>query len=104
MADELRPEDADEVRVTLLLDNDEELECQPLTIFSVGEQDYIVLLPLDDRDDLEEDEVIIYRYSEDENGEGQLTNIEDDDEYEAVADKFDEILDEMLYDEIDDGD
>ena len=42
----------------------------------------------------------IYRYSEDENGQPNLENIEDDDEYEIVADAFDELLDEQEYDEL----
>ena len=41
-----------------------------------------------------------YRYSEDENGQPNLENIEDDDEYEIVADAFDELLDEQEYDEL----
>ena len=38
--------------------------------------------------------------SEDENGQPNLENIEDDDEYEIVADAFDELLDEQEYDEV----
>ena len=45
-------------------------------------------------------EVYLYRYSEDENGQPNLENIEDDDEYEIVADAFDELLDEQEYDEL----
>ena len=38
----------EEVTVTLTLDNDETLECAVLTIYSVGDQEYIALLPMDD--------------------------------------------------------
>lgn len=38
--------------------------------------------------------------AEDENGQPNLENIEDDDEYEIVADAFDELLDEQEYDEL----
>mgnify|MGYP000496029123 CR=1 FL=1 len=48
----------------------------------------------------EDGEVYLYRYSEDENGQPNLENIEDDDEYEIVADAFDELLDEQEYDEL----
>ena len=34
------------------------------------------------------------------NGQPNLENIEDDDEYEIVADAFDELLDEQEYDEL----
>lgn len=45
-------------------------------------------------------EVYLYRYTEDENGAPNLENFEDDDEYEIVADAFDELLDEQEYDEL----
>ena len=41
----------------------------------------------------EESQVYLYRYEE-EDGTPILTNIETDEEYEIVADTFDEILDE----------
>lgn len=45
-------------------------------------------------------EVYLYRYSETEDGTPVLDNIEDDDEYEIVADAFDEMLDDQEYDEL----
>lgn len=45
--------------------------------------------------------VYIYRFSETEDGEPNLENIEDDDEYDAAADKFDEWMDSLEFDEID---
>ena len=47
-------------------------------------------------------EVFIYRYSEDSEGNPSLDNIEDDEEYEAVSDRFDELLDEAAFEEMDD--
>ena len=92
----------DEVTVTLTLDNDEVIECAVLTIYSVDEKEYIALLPLDENGENEEGEVYIYRYVETEEGEPTLENIEDDDEYEAAADAFDEWLDEQEFEEMDD--
>ena len=91
----------EEVTVTLTLDNDEVLECAVLTIYNVGDKEYIALLPLVEEDDDEEGEVFIYRYVETEDGEPTLENIEDDDEYEAAADAFDEWLDEQEFEELD---
>ena len=85
--------------VTLTLDNDEQVECAILTIFPVDGRDYIALLPLDENGENEDGEVYIYRYIQ-ENGGPTLENIEDDDEYEAVADAFDEFLDAAEFDEI----
>lgn len=91
----------EEVTVTLTLDNDEEVECAVLTIYTVDNKDYIALLPLDEEGDNEEGEVYIYRYIETADGEPTLENIEDDDEYEAAADAFDEWLDEQEFEELD---
>lgn len=93
-------DEEEDMQVTLSLDDGSEIECAILTIFEVQSQNYIVLLPLnEDGSDNEDGEVFIYRYFEDENGNPSLQNIEDDDEYEAVADRFDEILDEAEFDE-----
>lgn len=86
--------------VTLDLDDGSQIECEVLTIFDVNKQDYIVLLPLPAEGEEESDEVFIYRYFEDEDGNPSLENIEDDDEYEAVSDRFDEILDEEEFDDM----
>ena len=82
--------------VILTLDDDTELECSILCIYPVGDKEYIALLPMND----DSDEVLIYRFID--NGEDQdpeLENIEDDDEYDAAVDAFDEILDEDEFDE-----
>ena len=93
-------EDTD-MYVTLDLDDGSQVECEILTIFDIGEQDYIALLPLDESGEPNaEGEVFIYRYSEDENGDPSLENIQSDEEYEAVSDRFDELLDEAEYDEL----
>lgn len=91
-------EDDEPMYVTLDLDDGSQLECEVLTIFEVDGQDYIALLP--NPEDDQNDEVFIYRYDEDEEGNPSLTNIEDDDEYEAVADRFDELLDEAAFDDM----
>lgn len=96
-------DDADDIRVTLNMDDGNDIECRILTIFDVGEQDYIALLPLDeDGNDNEDGEVFIYRYFEDEKGEPSLDNISSDEEYETVSDRFDELLDEELFDSLED--
>ena len=92
-------EDYENDTVTLTLDDDTEVECAIISIYSAGEHDYIALLPLGGEEE-ENGEVYIYRYTEDENGEPGLENIEDDDEYEAAADAFDEQLDEEEFNEL----
>lgn len=103
-ADEIMDEidDMEDVRVTLTLDDGSEAECSILTIFDVQDQDYIVLIPLEeDGSENPEGEVFIYRYFEDEEGNPSLENIESEEEYEIAADRFDELLDEAMYEDLD---
>ena len=91
-------EPSEEMTVTLTLDDGSQLECVILTIFEAGGRDYIALLPMDG-EDADEGEVYLYRYTEID-GNPDLQNIEDNEEYEIVADAFDELLDEQEYDEL----
>ncbi|MDE7206083.1 MAG: DUF1292 domain-containing protein [Lachnospiraceae bacterium] len=95
--------DDEEMTVELELDNGESVNCAIITILTVDKQDYIVLLPLDEDGNNEDGEVWFYRYSEDENNpnaEPSLSYIDNDEEYENVADAFDEYLDTVEFDEI----
>ncbi|GAA0796325.1 DUF1292 domain-containing protein [Clostridium sp. AF19-22AC] len=94
-------EENESLTVTLTLDNNEELECAVLTIYEVDGQEYIALLPLDEEGSNEEGQVFLYRFSEKTPGEPELENIEDDDEYERAADKFDEWLDTQEFEDLD---
>ena len=88
------------IRVTLDLD-DGSVECRILTIFEADNQDYIALIPLDDKgNDNADGDVYLYRYFEDEEGLPSIENIDSDEEYEIAADKFDEILDDEMFDEM----
>ena len=73
------------------------------SIFEADGRDYIALLPVDEDEQPNEDgEVFIYRYAEDAEGNPSLENIEDDEEYEVVSDRFDELLDEAEFEDLDD--
>lgn len=85
--------------IMLTLDNDETIECSILTVYEAAGNNYIALLPLNEQGVNEDGEVFIYRFKE-ENGMPVLENIEDDEEYEAASDGFDEWIDSMEYDEI----
>ena len=90
--------------VTLTLDNDEELECDVLTIFSAGTHEYIALLPLDENGEANESgDVFIYRYEEID-GEPKIYCMEEEEESDAPADAFDEWLDEQEFNELLDED
>lgn len=85
--------------ITLTLDNDETIECAVLTTFETAGNSYIALLPLNEQGENEDGEVYVYRYRV-ENEIPVLENIEDDDEYEAASDAFDEWLDTLDYEEL----
>lgn len=82
--------------VTLMLDDDKELECIVLAVFEVKDRQYIALLP---EEDSEESDVYFYRYDEADGENPVLGNIDSEEEYEAVADAFDELLDDEEYEE-----
>ena len=95
--------DAEEMTVDLDLEDGTSVTCAVITILTVSNQDYIVLLPLDENGDNADGEVWFYRYSENPdnpNEEPVLVYIDDDDEYEVVADAFDEYLDASEFDEL----
>lgn len=93
-------EQDEEVTVTLTLDDGSEMECLVLTIFPVGDLQYIALLPMEEVETDAEGEVFLYRFKELENGELELLNIEDDEEFESVSDAFDEYLDTCEFEEM----
>ncbi|MBR6329905.1 MAG: DUF1292 domain-containing protein [Lachnospiraceae bacterium] len=91
----------EEMSVDIELEDGTNVHCEVLTVLEVNGQDYVALVP-DGQDDAEEVDVWFYELiedPEDENAEPELRYIESDDVYEAVADKFDEYLDELEYDE-----
>ena len=95
--------EGEEMTVELELDDGSVVNCAVITILTVESKDYIVLLPIDENGENEDGEVWFYRYSEnseDPNEEPVLDYIEDDDEYEKVADAFDEYLDGCEFDEL----
>ncbi|TCL58593.1 uncharacterized protein DUF1292 [Kineothrix alysoides] len=98
-AEELNDE---EMTVELDLEDGTHVVCAVVTILESQGKDYIVLLPLDENGRNTDGEVWFYRYFEDKNdvnAEPELLYIEDDDEYEMVADAFDEYLDNVEFDE-----
>lgn len=95
MAEDMNLEESHDM-ITLTLEDDSEVECVVLSIFPVEDKEYIALMPVEELEkDEENSEVLLYRFSEPAEGELDLSNIETDEEYEAVAEAFSQILDEM---------
>lgn len=93
----------EEMTVELELEDGTIVNCAIITILTVESKDYIALLPLNENGENEDGEVWFYLYREnpdDPNEEPELDFIEDDEEYEKVADAFDEYLDSCEFDEL----
>ena len=98
-------EEDDELdQITITLEDDTELVCDVICIFEYKDRDYVCLLPEDDPDG----DFLFYRFSETEDGECDLDNIVSDDEFEEVADYFEEMCDDAAFqdalDSLDDED
>lgn len=75
--------DCENELITIVLDDDTELQCSVIGIFPVDDKEYIALLPEND------DEILMYRYNETDNEDGiELALIESDDEFDKVEDTF----------------
>lgn len=86
--------DHDEHTMKLVLDDGSELECSVIDVFDLDDdRAYIALLPLG------EDEVLLYRYVEKEDGGFELLNIESDEEFSEVEDAFFEMFEEGTFDD-----
>ena len=100
MSEDINNQDTNEYStVTLSLDDGTECECAIIRIFPAGDNNYIALLPLEG-EAADNDEVFLYRYTQYDNDEPVLENIESDEEYEIVSEAFDEELDAMEYEEL----
>lgn len=79
-------EERDDI-VVLVDENGEEVEFQHLDTIEANENDYVILLPLEDNEE-EEGQVVILRVEQDEEGEDILVPIEDEGELTEVFEEF----------------
>ena len=70
-----------------LTDDSEDHICRLLSEFHIAGSDYAVLQP----EDADEDEYVLYRIVKTDEGELELESIDDDEEWEAVAEVYDEM-------------
>ena len=93
MADEIF--DTDDI-FTLTDEDGEEKQFQLLDSCEVDGSEYLALIPLEEND---AEEYVILKREIDEDGEDILVTIDDDDEFDRVADIFeDELFGEVDYD------
>jgi len=92
-------DEGEDLVLTLEMEDGTTEDCIVLTIFPMDDKQYIALLPVAQAED-EEADVYLYAYAEDEEGNPILSDIEDDDEFEAVCDRYDEVCDEEDFEEL----
>ncbi len=87
----------EEFPVLVLIDEDgEEHEFELLAELEIEDDTYRVLVPLDELDEEDEEsevEVVILKVVIDDGGDEFLIDIEDDEEWERVADAWQELVD-----------
>lgn len=81
-------ENETEDMITLLDEDGNEVECEVIDMFEFEDKQYIVLLPADQEDPY------ILRVEKDEDGSDVFAVIEDDEEFNKVAEAYDELLGE----------
>lgn len=74
--------------ITLLDDEGNEVECEVIDMFEFEDKEYIVLLPVDEEDPY------ILRVDKDDDGNEVFAVIEDDEEFNRVAEAYDELLED----------
>ncbi|ATW23975.1 DUF1292 domain-containing protein [Candidatus Formimonas warabiya] len=88
--------DLEDQKVVLLDEDGEEHEFEVLDIIEVDGSEYAVLFPIEEGEGEQEEieEAIILKIGTDENGEEVLYEIEDDEEWEKVADAYDSMMED----------
>lgn len=79
--------------VTLTGDKGEKIDCEILGTFESRGKEYIAVMPIEG--EKREGEIFVYGYREHQNGEFDLLDITDDEEFENAAAELDRIFDEM---------
>ncbi len=87
--DNYNGQDEELEKITLEFDDGEEVECEVIGVFECNGKDYIALDPDDGTGD-----AYIYGYHEVGDDEFELIDIEDEEEFNAAAREFDELINE----------
>lgn len=83
---------AEELVVTITLDDDSTIDCIVIATYPVNDQDYIALLPIEEDDG---DDVLIFRYKELAEDEVEIDNIESEEEFQAASEEFEKMMEEI---------
>ena len=88
--------DDETVIVTIAPETSEEFDVEIIAAMEIEElsKEYVAVLPINPTEEMPEDELILFRYSEDEEGNPEFEGIEDDEELQSVATAFEQYFSE----------
>ncbi len=97
--------DDEMVVVTIAPGTSDEFDVEIIAVLEIEElsQEYVAVLPIEPSEDMPEDELILLKYSEDEDGNPEFEGISDDEELESVASAFEQYFDQVYDNDDDDG-
>ena len=101
--------DEETVVITLTDEDGQDIDAEIMAALEIEEfgKEYVAVMPQQATEDLEEGEALILEYSEDADGNPQFAPVEDEDEFEVVAQAFNQLFedpDEFLEDDEDEED
>ena len=87
--------DDETVIVTIAPETSEEFDVEIIAALEIEEleKEYVAVLPINPNEDIPENELILFRYSEDEEGNPEFEGITDDEELQSVASAFEQYFD-----------
>ena len=85
---------------TLVDEDGSEIEFEKIGEITLGEKVYFAMIPAEAAENAQNDggfcEYVVLRLEKDENGEDTLVSVDDDDEFDNVADVFDDMFSEEI--------
>ena len=85
---------------TLVDEDGSEIEFEKIGEITLNEQVYFAMIPAESAEKAQDDggfcEYVVLRLEKDENGEDTLVSVDDDDEFDNVADVFDDMFSEEI--------
>ncbi len=90
----------DEEKIILVDDEGSEWECEVIDVFEYNGGKFVALTPVDEADEeSEEIQVEFMRLKEEKDGDFTIEEIEDDEEFEAVATYWDSLIEDECDDD-----
>ncbi len=83
----MNDEERDDI-VVLLGEDGEEVEFEHLDTIEMDGNEYVILLPLDEQENEEVDEVVILKIEHNEDGEDSFITVDDEEELNRVFEEF----------------